>query len=53
MPRIVATEGNFENIEEFFQVNGRVTADEFAEALGLNRVSLSTVIHKDLQFKYC
>ena len=53
MPRIVAREGNFENIEEFIQVDGRVIADEIAEKPGFNRGSLCTVTQKELQFKYC
>jgi len=53
MPRIVASEGNFENIEEFIQVDGRVTADEIAEQPGFNRGTVCTVTQKELQFKYC
>jgi hypothetical protein len=53
MARIVTTEGNFENIEEFIQVDGQATADEIAEKPGLNRCSVYTVIHTDLRIKYC
>jgi len=53
MPRTTSTEEKFENFEEFIRVYGRVTVDEIAVKLGLNRGSVLTVIYKELKFKNC